>query len=318
MEKADSLILLLKTNFIRLYVLVTKDSRPQPSIRLILGFSTLLAFGIIIGVWGGYRLAQRDWQKNQDIISQEWQQYLANDHYQLKDIQLQTEQQLELMSQHLGRIEANIVRLNALGERLVTVAKLDKDEFNFNQDEVSLALKRHKGKASIAMTLKELDMVLDKRYAQMNTIHLALLTRIGQSELSFSGAGKPVAKGWISSFFGHRSDPISGHSAWHKGVDIVSHEGDEIRALAGGVVSFADVKGAYGQMVEINHGNGLATRYGHNKELLVRPGQLVKKGQTIALLGSTGRSTGPHVHLEVHKNGEAVDPGQFFPDLKRK
>lgn len=273
---------------------------------------------LALAAWGGYKLASRQDKHDLGSVAQVWQHYLAVDRDELQEIKSDTEKQLEVLTQHLGRIDANLMRINALGERLVSFVHLDPAEFNFNQDDVPLALEKYKGRATLASTLKELDLILDKRYAQMNAIHLALMTQLGQRELSFSGAGKPVAKGWISSFFGHREDPFSGHRAWHAGVDIVGNEGDEIKALAGGVVSYADHKGAYGQMVEINHGNGLATRYGHNKALLVRPGELVRKGQAIALLGSTGRSTGPHVHLEVHKNGEPVDPGHYFPDLKRK
>lgn len=235
-------------------------------------------------------------------------------------VSYQYEQQLHMLARHIGRIEANLMRINALGERLVESAQLDPGEFNFKQ-EVGLG-----GLFSAEMTpddllfnLKGLDALLDKRYIQLTALHQALHTHFGQQERSFSNSnGKlAVVNGWISSFFGSRYDPFTGRKAWHAGVDIAGKEGAEIKALAGGIVSFANIKGNYGRTVEINHGNGLITRYAHSKALLVTPGQLVRKGETIALLGSSGRSTGPHLHLEVHQNGTAVDPGLHFPDLRR-
>jgi murein DD-endopeptidase MepM/ murein hydrolase activator NlpD len=211
------------------------------------------------------------------------------------------------IAQQMGRIEANLIRINALCEHLVTVGKLDPQEFNFTQEPPM------GGPANI----QEVESLLDKRFAQLTAVHYALLSKLGQHELSFTGAGKAVANGWISSFFGTRYDPFTGRRAWHSGVDIVAKEGSKIKALAGGIVSFAGEKGGYGRLVEIDHGQGIATRYGHSKALLVKEGELVRKGQAIALLGSSGRSTGPHLHLEVHKDGTAVDPGHYFPDLRK-
>lgn len=277
----------------------------------------LLGFFAFIGsaFWLGHRLAY--WQLGQGSLIGEWQQYLQVDRHALKDLEVETQHHLQVFTQHMGRVEANLMRINALGERLVESARLDPREFDFGQTITLNEILQQPGEENLLQSLKALDAVLARRYTQLNTLHLALQTKLGQGELALSGQGKQVAAGWISSFFGYRHDPFTGSKAWHNGVDIVGKEGSEVKAVAGGVVSFAASKGGYGQLVEINHGNGLSTRYGHNKEILVRPGQLVKKGQAIALLGSTGRSTAPHVHLEVHKNGQAVDPGQFFPDLKR-
>lgn len=228
------------------------------------------------------------------------------------------EQQLHTLARHIGRIEANLMRINALGERLVESAQLDPEEFNFRQ-EVGLggSFPAEMTPEDLIFALKGLDALLDKRYIQLTALHQALHVHFGQRERTFSKGRLAVVNGWISSFFGMRYDPFTGRKAWHAGVDIAGKEGAEIKALAGGIVSFASTKGNYGQTVEINHGNGLITRYAHSKALLVKPGQLIRKGDTIALLGSSGRSTGPHLHLEVHQNGIAVDPGVHFPDLKR-
>jgi murein DD-endopeptidase MepM/ murein hydrolase activator NlpD len=268
---------------------------------LIIFWAVVASLGFAL--WLGYQLAfwriQNSSPVNQGVLES----------IPLKEQEIQSDEQVKELTIRLGRIEANLMRINALGERLVEHAHLDPKEFNFTQNAGT--------GGPLLETIVQLDAVLDKRLTQMNTLHQALHSRLGQEELSLYGAGKPVVDGWISSFFGHRHDPFTGRKAWHAGVDIVGKEGAEVRALAGGVVSFADVKGAYGRLVEINHGKGLVTRYGHNKELRVRPGQLVKKGQTIALLGSSGRSTGPHLHLEVHQNGEPVDPGHFIKEFRK-
>jgi murein DD-endopeptidase MepM/ murein hydrolase activator NlpD len=124
--------------------------------------------------------------------------------------------------------------------------------------------------------------------------------------------GRPVQECWISSYFGRRADPFTGYSAVHKGLDFAGQAGDRVTSVAAGLVTYAGDRAGYGQMVEINHGNGLATRYCHNEKLLVKQGDMVRKGQDVALMGSTGHSTGPHLHFEVLKNGTQVDPLRFI------
>ena len=124
-------------------------------------------------------------------------------------------------------------------------------------------------------------------------------------------AGMPVKNGWISSYFGKRTDPFTGKIGFHEGLDIASKRGTQIVAVGSGVVTFAGVRSKYGNTVEISHGNGYMTRYAHNMKNLVKVGDTVKKGDPVALMGSTGRSTGPHVHFEVHLNNQMVDPLRF-------
>jgi len=277
----------------------------QTAVFLFLG---LILVGLS-GLWGGYQLALEKMAKrraNMPVTTQ------------IPTADPLTEQHLQILTQHIGRIEANLMRINALGERLVLSAHLDPEEFDFSHDvPVGGTFMGETTHEELLATIHQLNAMLDKRYAQLITLHQTLQMHWGQLELSFTGVGKAVTNGWISSFFGPRFDPFTGRKAWHAGVDIAGKEGAEVKALAAGVVTFADTKGGYGHLVEIKHSNGLTTLYGHNKELLVRPGQVVRKGQTISLLGSSGRSTGPHLHLEVHKNGQAVDPGEYFPDFKR-
>ena len=118
----------------------------------------------------------------------------------------------------------------------------------------------------------------------------------------------PVAHGYIASGFGGRADPLDGHSAFHSGIDFDAPMGSAVTAVADGVVTWAGVRSGYGNVIEIDHGNGYMTRYAHNSELVARVGQRVHAGETIAKVGSTGRSTGPHCHFEVWLNGRAVNP----------
>lgn len=249
-----------------------------------------------------------------------WRQSTASDKQKIAVLESQTTQQLEVLIQHMGRIEADLMRINALGERLVAYAGLDPQEFNFGHEVGLGGADLYNPLApteSMLVSLISTQRTLNRRLSQMQSLYHLLHTQSPQAEHLLQGKSTVVTNGWISSFFGMRLDPFSGRKAFHAGVDIAGKEGGEVKALASGIVSFASEKGAYGRLVEINHGQGLATRYGHNKSVLVKAGQLVKKGQAIALLGSSGRSTGPHVHLEVHQDGTPVDPGQYFPDLKR-
>jgi murein DD-endopeptidase MepM/ murein hydrolase activator NlpD len=121
-----------------------------------------------------------------------------------------------------------------------------------------------------------------------------------------------VVQGFISSYYGERQDPFTGHEAHHKGMDFAGEAGSDVVAVATGIVTFVGHRAGFGHLVEINHGNGYVTRYAHNQRGLVQVGETVTRGQPVALMGSTGRSTGPHVHFEVLKNGRQVNPLTFI------
>ncbi len=125
-------------------------------------------------------------------------------------------------------------------------------------------------------------------------------------------AGRPVTKGWVSSHYGYRKDPFSGKKAFHHGVDVAGKENSDVIAVAAGVVTWVGEKKNYGHLVEIRHADGYLTRYGHNSKLLVKRGELVTKGEVIAQMGSSGRSTGPHVHFEIARNGQTINPAKYL------
>jgi murein DD-endopeptidase MepM/ murein hydrolase activator NlpD len=158
--------------------------------------------------------------------------------------------------------------------------------------------------------MQNLDRDLDNREAQLGVLEGVLM---GQSlEERVLPQGRPIKTGWMSSYFGRRTDPFTGKPANHKGVDFAGKAGAEVIAVADGVVTWSSKRYGYGELVEINHGNGYATRYAHNSENLVAVGDEVRKGQTVALMGDTGRATGPNLHFEVLQDGRPVNPVNFI------
>jgi murein DD-endopeptidase MepM/ murein hydrolase activator NlpD len=154
-----------------------------------------------------------------------------------------------------------------------------------------------------------LDALFVRREAQFDV--LAGLLSAEQLRAEATPAGRPIRSGWQSSAYGARIDPITGERAWHEGADFAGRAGSDILAVASGVVSWSGYRSGYGTMVEVSHGDGLSTRYAHNQRNVVEVGDLVRRGDVIALMGSSGRSTGPHVHFEVFEHGRAVDPATY-------
>lgn len=217
---------------------------------------------------------------------------------------------LDALAARLGEVQAHSMRLNALGQKLVTIAKLDSGEFNFEEspgiggpDEPGLQ------ELDFGSELDSVIRALEDREQQLRVLEDVLMSSHMQEEVF--PEGRPIQRGWISSYYGTRTNPFTGKLQFHKGMDFAGKEGADVLAVAGGVITWSGRRYGYGNLVEINHGNGYTTRYAHNKELLVGVGTTVKKGQVIAKMGSTGRSTGPHVHFEVLKNGRQINPQKF-------
>lgn len=219
---------------------------------------------------------------------------------------------LDALAARLGQIQAHATRLNALGQKLVKIAKIDSGEFNFEEtpgvggpeESDATALKLDFGSQ-----IDEMVSELDEREQQLGVLETVLINSHVQEEVFPDG--RPIKLGWVSSYYGTRTNPFSGRLQFHKGMDFASKSGSDVLSVAGGVVTWSGERYGYGNLVEINHGNGFVTRYGHNQDNLVRVGDTVKKGQKIAEMGSTGRSTGPHVHFEVLQNGRQINPLKF-------
>jgi len=225
------------------------------------------------------------------------------------------DQKITALTIKLAELQSQVLRLNALGDRLADDANIPEKEFNFNQ------LPASGGPVSEAFPIN--DKTLEQLFIEIEHFESKINYEEKQLQmlesLSFGHhiqnngylSGRPITKGWLSSYYGVRKDPFNGKPTLHKGVDFAGKEDTAIIATASGVVTWASKRYGYGNLVEINHGDGLTTRYGHNKDLLVNVGDVVNKGQKIARMGSTGRSTGPHVHYEILRNNKQIDPIKF-------
>lgn len=222
---------------------------------------------------------------------------------------------LDALSVRVGEMQARVQRLDALGGRLVKLTGMKPAEFQFDQPPAQggpllLSDNRQMTEAGLARQLESLTRLIDDRADKL----MALETLLMQNQLSkgLLPSSSPVSEGFYTSNFGWRVDPFTGRTAMHEGVDFMAEAGAAIFASAGGVVVYADTHSQYGNMVEIDHGNDIVTRYAHASRLWVKVGQVVRRGDKIAEVGSTGRSTGNHLHFEVRYKGMAQNPERFL------
>ena len=231
-------------------------------------------------------------------------------------IRQENEDTLDAMAIRIAQMNARMIRLDALGRRLTDMADLEDGEFDFNTPpalggpEEPVATGSNIAVPEVVEAMQNLDIQLDNREAQLGVLESVIANQILKERVY--PQGRPVNSGWISSYFGKRTDPFTGKAANHTGVDFAGRSGADVIAVADGVVTWSAKRYGYGMMVEINHGNGYATRYAHNSENLVAVGDEVKKGQKVALMGDTGRATGPNLHFEVLRDGRRVNPVNFI------
>jgi len=244
-----------------------------------------------------------------------WQGMVEEQEAEVAEVRHNAQADIDALTLRIGKMQGQMLRLNALGERLVDQGDLDKDEFDFEavpavggpgdeMDVQSVPL------ADFLSMLDTLDSEMEDREQKLSVLESLLMSRSLHERVMPSG--RPIAEGWLSSRYGKRNDPFTGKQDFHKGLDFAGKKGSEVIVVGDGVVSWAGKRTGYGNLIEINHGNGYTTRYGHNQRHLVEVGEKVKKGQQIALMGSTGRSTGPHVHFEVLQNGKTVNPSKYI------
>jgi murein DD-endopeptidase MepM/ murein hydrolase activator NlpD len=241
------------------------------------------------------------------------QQQIRQQDAQLGGVREDARRSLDALAVKLGQLQAQSTRLNALGERLAEVGKLDDGEFNFDQQPAMGGVEDVSGSAyalppALEGSINQLASQFDLQQAQLSALQSLLMDARIESNLKPTGMPVP---GYISSYFGVRPDPFDGHSARHTGIDISTPFGTAVHAVAEGMVTFAGTRSGYGNVVEVDHGNGYMTRYAHNSVLDVHPGQHVQVGDVLAQAGSTGRSTGSHVHFEVWYDGRVVNPLAF-------
>lgn len=274
----------------------------------------LLAACLLIAGLVGYRLALAQVGQLPADLVQAWHGELQNLKSETSGAREQALREGRAYATRLATLQARLLRMEAVGQRLVGAAKLDAGEFDFDNDPalggpLSPAVEKGAG-SEFTAALDRLAAQIEDRERQLSVMDSLLVDRKLQGEVALGG--RPVATGYLSSVFGQRTDPFSGNKAFHKGVDFTAREGTPVLAVASGVVTWAGWDKDYGKLVEVRHSDGYRTRYAHNSAILVKPGDVIEKGQVISRVGRTGRASGTHLHLEVLAQGKLVDPLQYI------
>ena len=295
-------------------ILINKNGEPSQfvlsSLRIkILGF---VAATVCVGlVFAGFLLKQSDFVDA--AVIETWRSKLSEQDDVVEQLREQSVARRQAVGRQIAEMQARLWRMEALASYMHETAGLPKDEFDFDAPVSQGGPLNNEAQVlevdNLDMQLASLSQRLKQRETELSILDQVLLGIY--NDKGARPAGAPIVKGWMSSPYGERVDPISGKKAWHEGMDFAGAKGSEVIAVANGVVVFAGYRDGYGQMVEISHGKDLRTRYGHHEEVLVHAGQSVKRGDVIALMGNSGRSTGPHVHFEVLKEGRPVNPARY-------
>ena len=266
----------------------------------------LLGVGVVIG--GGLNASGMSHLQRQ-VASQE---------QALDTTRREAQREVNALAARLGELQAQANRLNALGDRLTRIAKLGDGEFDFDRP-VGLGgaePSQDMPARQLVGGLDEVDAQFGNAGRQLSVLEALLFDQ--ELERNAVPSRSPVASSYITSGYGGRADPFGGGSQFHKGIDFDANTGDPVLTVADGVVSYSGVRSGYGNVVEVDHGNGYVTRYAHNSRNTVKGGDLVRVGQQIARAGSTGRSTGAHVHFEVWENGRVHNPRKFLGEMGAK
>ena len=273
----------------------------------------LMVIAVVFGL--GYRVAATNdtAEQYQDFV-QAWQNELGQKRQEIEQVEQHSKDQVRVLTIRMAELHARLIRLDALGEHMINATGIDASEFDFSSPP---ALGGHDVEGvgetyqapDFLRSIEALAFGIEQREQKLEILNRVLGNNEFESDRYLSG--RPIKKGWLSSYFGRRNDPFNGKLTWHEGIDFAGKEGSDVIAVAAGVVTWSGSRYGYGNLVEINHGGGYVTRYGHAKDLLVQVGDVVDKGQAIALMGNTGRSTGAHVHFEVLKAGNPVDPLRY-------
>ena len=223
-------------------------------------------------------------------------------------------QHIDVLGRRIGSIQAQVSRINAVEQRIAKVSGINLADFQFDQDPpiggATVGDERDLEQKDIENAIRSIEKELSARESEIAAVDFILSRKSLTSQQT--PAGWPVKGGWVSSSFGSRMHPMTGKKQFHKGVDIPGKIGAHVLSVADGVVVRSEKNANYGWLVEVDHGDNYTTLYSHNRKNLVIVGETVKKGQAIAEIGSTGRSTGPHVHFEVHKKGKIINPVKYL------
>ena len=244
----------------------------------------------------------------------EWKQEFDKQKARVDSAKVSAERSLDAMAARLSTLQAHLLRLDTLGSRLADIAGLSDIELNLLEPPgmggpSMLAEQNSLSVIDFVEELQALSWRIEDRREKFSAMESMFMNSNIQSQILPQGS--PAHSGWVSSLFGWRTDPISGRRDFHNGIDLAGRFESKVSSVAAGIVTWSGRDSGYGNVIEISHGNGYVTRYAHNKKNLVVIGDKVEKGQTIAAMGTSGRSTGPHVHFEVVHNGKRVNPRKF-------
>ncbi len=297
-------------------ILVSDSLAKSRSVSLSHAQVMLIAFGILLS---GFMLAMATYVVTMKFAVDLRNPYLRTLLGQLheddqKRSEAEMKENLNSLAVKVGELQARILRLDAFGERLAKAAGVKRDEFRFDekpgQGGPAPTGGRDMSVAEFNQMLAEISRVLDDRSDKLGVLDSLLMDdRLARKTVPTT---MPVEMGYYSSNYGYRIDPINGRSSFHTGGDIIAPPGTPVKAAGGGVVATVSYVPEYGNIVDVDHDNGLTSRYAHLTRSLVRVGDVVMKGQKIALVGSTGRTTGPHLHFEVRENGIPLNPNKFL------
>lgn len=276
-------------------------------------FAALFIGGYQLG-HGGQRLSEQELSEIKAL-----RELNLTQQQQLVELKRSTQINLDALAIRLGEMQAQAERLDALGGRLTLLAGIDDSEFQFSQAPAlgGLDAPIEDQQRRVVDVDSEIDKLVLKMQNSAYKLDIMQAMLQGESvQNQYIPNGRPVKSGWLSSRFGIRTDPINGKKAMHHGLDFSGAMGTDVLSVADGVVTWSGKRSGYGNLVEIDHGNGYQTRYAHNQKTLVKVGERVVKGQKIALMGKSGRATGPHVHFEVLRLGHKIDPMPFIKSKK--
>ncbi len=297
-------------------ILVSDSLAKSRSVSLSQSQVILIALGILVS---GFVLAMATYVVTMKFAVDMRNPYLrtlltALHEDELKRSEAEMKENLGTLAVKVGELQARILRLDAFGERLAKAAGIKREEFRFDekpgQGGPSPLAGRELSVPEFQQMLSEISRILDDRSDKLGVLDSFLMDdRLARKTVPTT---MPVSQGYYSSNYGYRIDPISGRSSYHTGVDIIAGVGTPVMAAAGGVVSAVEFHPEYGNIVDVDHDNGLTSRYAHLSKSMVKVGDVVMKGQLIAQVGTTGRTTGPHLHFEVREKGIPLNPNKFL------
>jgi murein DD-endopeptidase MepM/ murein hydrolase activator NlpD len=297
-------------------ILVSDSLAKSRSVTLSQTQVFLIALGILLS---GFMLAMATYMVTMKFAVDLRNPYLrtlltALHQDELKRTESQTKENLDALAAKVGELQARILRLDAFGERLAKAAGIKPSEFRFDEKPGQGGPAPNPGRElsmqEFQQMLAEISRVLDDRSDKFGVLDSFLMDdRLARKTIPTT---LPVAMGYYSSNYGYRIDPITGRSTFHTGVDLIAVPGTPVLAAAGGVISTSAYVPEYGNVIDVDHDNGLTSRYAHLSKSLVKAGDVVMKGQVIGHVGNTGRTTGPHLHFEVREKGIPLNPNKFL------